>query len=372
MRCLTQTGFIAAATLLMFFNACGGGNGGDSAKIGVIFTAPTTGGGTPTGAPTNNDASKMYITEEQAIEIVLAYVPDGKAISSESTKENGIETYYIEAANNELDYSFIVNAAAGEIKGVLTGYNLRAVKSSSDVVDLHDFISDDEARDIALYLTGGGDVTLCRLSYVHGDAEYEVGIANDDMTYQIFIDAYSGVINRFTRDSTPIIAPPASTDNPIYPDNPASTDDSQINVMIETAKKTALSKAGGGTVARVETKYHPHGIEFHVLIVNGDYRYCVHVNAGTGYVTDVHTDLITTIEPNAYGYTSAVGANNAKSLAIQAAGGIGIVTECKLEYKKHLGALTYHIHVANGQYEYCVELNAATGSVLKVEPRYKP
>ena len=306
--------------------------------------------------------------EQYAQEIVLAYVPDGKVISSKLTTAAGVDVYHIEIANSVVSYGFVVKPAAGVLEGTLIKKeNLMVTKSAGDV-DWDDFISDDDARDIALNLTGGGEITLCKLTYIHGEAEYEVHVVNGDLTYEIFIDGYTGIINRFVRYSTPIVTIPTY---PGYPDNP-NPNYPETNVTAETAQTIALAKVGGGTVARVETKYHPHGIEFNVLIVNGDLKYCVHINANTGYIINLHADQITTVAANAYGYTPAVSADNAKAIAIQSAGGSGIVTECKLEYKPHLGALSYHIHVAKGQYEYCVELNAATGVVFKVEPRYKP
>jgi uncharacterized membrane protein YkoI len=306
------------------------------------------------------------LTMEQYVQkTVLAYVPNGKVISSELTTDDGMEVYHIEVANSVVNYGFVVKLAAGMLEGTLISDNLIFVKSST-YVNMDEFISDEEARDIALNLAGGGEVTLCKLTYIHGEAEYEVVVVNGIYTYQIFIDGYTGIINRFVRYSTPTDTIP---DNPGDPGNPGNP---QTNVTAEAAQNIALAKVGGGTIARVETKYHPHGIEFNVLIVYGDYRYCVHINASTGYIINMHSDQITTVAPNAYGYTPAVSATQAKAIAIQSAGGSGVVTECKLEYKPHLGALSYHIHVAKGQYEYCVELHATTGVVFKVEPRYKP
>jgi len=318
------------------------------------------------------------ITMEQYVkEIVLPYVADGKVNSCELIADNGKEVYRIDVANTVVSYRFVVKVEAGKIEAVLTGNNFVRAKSSSSGVDEEDFISDEEARGIALNLTRGGQITLCRLSYIHGEAEYEVVVINGEFTYQIFIDGYTGIINRFTRDSTPITIP-------VNPDNP------QTNVTAEAAQSIALAKVGGGIVARVETHYAPHGIDFHVIIVNGNYRYCVHINASKGTVVNMHVHPITTVDPKANGYAAAISAEEAKAIAIQSVGGcdsgeggdvvamsaradcICVVTECKLEYKPHLGGLTYHIHVAKGQYEYCVELSATTGDVFKVEARYKP
>jgi beta-lactamase regulating signal transducer with metallopeptidase domain/uncharacterized membrane protein YkoI len=148
----------------------------------------------------------------------------------------------------------------------------------------------------------------------------------------------------------------------------------QANITPEAAQISALARVGGGTVARTETRYLRHGgMEYKVIVVNGDYKYNVHINAYDGNIINYHMDQITKARPRTY-YSNTepvVSADRAKSVAIQNAGG-GIVTDCNLDYKPHIGALTYHIHVANGQYEYCLELDAATGVVYKVEQRHKP
>jgi uncharacterized membrane protein YkoI len=129
---------------------------------------------------------------------------------------------------------------------------------------------------------------------------------------------------------------------------------------------------GGGTVARVETKYPKHGgIEYRVVIVSNDYKDDVHVNAYDGTVKKYKADQITKVGRNALNTMDAIGADKAKSIALQRAGN-GIITDCNLDYKRKYGITVYHIHVADGQTEHCVELEASTGSIAKFESRYKP
>jgi len=176
---------------------------------------------------------------------------------------------------------------------------------------------------------------------------------------------------------SPLAAPPSPLAAPPAPPAPISlsvsyTVNTEVNITAEEAQNIALSSVGGGTIARTETHYPPHGgAEYKVLVVSGDYRYCVHIDGYDGSVTNNHADLITKVGPLAYGYSAAVSAESAKSIAVENAGG-GVATDCNLDYKPHIGALAYHIHVMNGQYEYCVELSADTGAVYKVEQRYKP
>ena len=191
----------------------------------------------------------------------------------------------------------------------------------------------------------------------------------------LFIAAVFMATIMFGNALTVSAAPPA----PIAPPTPpapaprnAYYNQEQPSVTADSAQSAALANVGGGTVARTETHYPPHGgVEYKVIIVYGDYKYCVHVSGYDAGVIDMHADPVVKTGPNAYNASPAVSATSAMSTAMQNAGG-GIVTECTLEYKPHNGSLTYHIHVANGDYEYCVELDAATGTVGKAEQRYKP
>jgi len=143
-------------------------------------------------------------------------------------------------------------------------------------------------------------------------------------------------------------------------------------ITAEQARTIALNMVGGGTVARVETKYPKHGgIEFVVVIVSNDYRYNVHVNASDGNVRNYKADQITKVGRNVSNAAEAIGAERAKSIALQRAGG-GIITDCNLDYKRKQDITVYHIHVADGQTEHCLELEASTGSIAKYESRYKP
>ena len=139
------------------------------------------------------------------------------------------------------------------------------------------------------------------------------------------------------------------------------------SVTAESAQNTALASVGGGTVARVETKYPRYGMEYVVIIVHGDYRYNVHVSAHTGTVTSIRPHLITQV----YNVPGVIDVETAKSIALQSADG-GIITGCKLVFKRREGITVYHIHVANGQNEHSIELLASTGAVYQVRNTFKP
>lgn len=260
----------------------------------------------------------------------------------------------------------------------------------SDTLNMNSFIGDERAKAIALEHVGDGQVTKCSLSYQQGGAEYVVEVLAESRSYQFIIDAYTGNVELFTQEtvqveipktsitSEPEPQPTSTTDTPVLPKTiepiaPSTGygyQQAEANISADSAQAAALSKVGGGTVASIKTKNHRHGTEHKVVIVKDDYKYDVHVSANDGSVLKMKTSPITKVGPNVNNTAAAIDAETAKSLAIQSAGG-GIITECKLQYKRHEGTMAYHIHVANGQYNYCVEVEATTGTIYKVEPKYQ-
>jgi uncharacterized membrane protein YkoI len=165
---------------------------------------------------------------------------------------------------------------------------------------------------------------------------------------------------------SPLMRPRAAAVPPVTPVPRGAFSQAFASVTVESAQDTALASVGGGTVARIETKFPKHGMEYKVIVVHGNYRYDVHVSALTGNVVSLKPHLITKVYYNAPG---VIDVETAKSIAIQSAGG-GVVTECKLEHKKREG-MVYSIKVANGQFEHSVELLAATGTVYRAKNTFK-
>jgi len=269
---------------------------------------------------------------------------------------------------------------------VLSGTVFAVAKDTRQSDTRQRYIGEAAAKSIAIQNVGGaGIVTGCTLDHnpQTGALMYRVTIANKPYEYSIELDAATGTVYKVEQvpQKTMALADtmPEASFTPPPPPMPVKPSvynysQPQANITYEIAQSTALARVGGGTIARTETKYPRHGgIEYKVVIVNGDYKYNVHVNAQTGSIINYHMDPITKTGPLAYqnNAVSAINADRAKSIAIQNAGG-GIVTDCNLDYKRHQSTLIYHIHVANGQYEYCIELDASTGTVYKVEPRLKP
>ena len=245
---------------------------------------------------------------------------------------------------------------------------------------MNDFISDERAKAIALEQTGGGQITLCRLSYNQNLAEYAVGVSSGSANYLFTVNAYTGEVESFSRKlqleasvepsilnsilETPAIAmipPPIhnSKANFVQPNYQNFIDN-------DRARQIALARVGGGEVVRTERKSRYHK----AIIVSGGNRYDVKINFD-GSVRALKMKQVTTVGSKVFHHNTAgvIDAARAKSIALERAGG-GIITACKLDSKSREG-LVYKVKVVNGRLEHKIELFATTGFIYKHKSKHK-
>ena len=142
---------------------------------------------------------------------------------------------------------------------------------------------------------------------------------------------------------------------------------------LERAREIALAAVGGGIVGRTETLYHKDGgiRHYKVLIVHNGYKYDVDVDASDGAIKKMNASRITTTDAHMYDAADTLHTDRVAAIAVEAAGG-GVVTKCGLEHKPREGTLFYHVHVARGEWEYCMEIAPDTGAIRSCKQRYKP
>ena len=295
-------------------------------------------------------------------------------------------------------FSMPVSANAANANGEAA--NTTAANDAQGL-SMNNFISDERAKAIALEQTGGGQVTLCRLSYNQDAAEYAVGVQSEGANYLFAVNAYTGEVKSFTRESQletsfAPSAPDSIPEAPAMPISIYSMPETPYDMPPETptrarararavapppafnnranfthdsdrARQIALARVGGGAVARTESKSRYHK----VIIVSDGRKYDVKINFD-GSVRKLKMKEVTTVGAKAFAHNTAgtIDAARAKSIALERAGG-GIVTACKLDFKSRQGFLVYKVKVANGRMEHKIELFAANGSIYKHDSKYK-
>jgi len=275
---------------------------------------------------------------------------------------------------------------------VLTFVLIAGVLSVSASPLTSGFISDESAKTIALEQTGGGQVTACTLTYNQGVAEYAVEVVTTNAIYVIYLDARTGSVQSFTRETViaTSTAPPANTSvgttqpsTPVYSapvqQNPAPVQNpvpnysyqqtvSTVMISAEEARSIALAHIGGiGTVVRHETKRDC----YKVCIQENNWHYDIDVFF-SGTVKSYKVREITFVGSKAFGWNQSgvIGFDAAARVAFDRVGG-GVLIENKLDYKSREG-LIYKVNIVVGQTEHKIEMYASSGTIFKYQSIYKP
>ena len=148
----------------------------------------------------------------------------------------------------------------------------------------------------------------------------------------------------------------------------------EAKISYEQAKEIALAKVGGGTVKEIDLDYEHGVLVYEVEVKYNDVEYDVDVNAATGEVvkfrSDHSTDNTSTQKPSTStpsqsqsgSSTAQISYEKAKEIAIAKVGG-GTVKEIDLDREN--GRLVYEVEVKYNEQEYEIDIDAATGEIVK-------
>ncbi|MFJ5624206.1 PepSY domain-containing protein [Peribacillus loiseleuriae] len=215
-------------------------------------------------------------------------------------------------------------------------------------------ISVDRAKEIALGVSKGGQVTEIHLDQDHGRKEYKVEIVNQDTEYDVDIDASTGNIlkgEQDVRDQGDMDDEDISTLKNVSP-----------AISVENAKKTALANVKG-TVTKTELDSDHNRLAYEIkLMTDNGSKAEVKVDATTGKVLKVE---IEDEDISAFQNVSpAVSVENAKKIALAKVNGTVTKTELDSDHNR----LVYEFELMTDQgREAEVKVDATTGKVLKVE-----
>ncbi|MBA9025966.1 PepSY domain-containing protein [Peribacillus huizhouensis] len=214
-------------------------------------------------------------------------------------------------------------------------------------------ISKDKAKEIALGVSKGGQVTEIHLDQDHGRKEYEVEILNQDTEYDVDIDATTGKVLEVEKDDR---------DNADIDEEGIRTlQNESPTISEESAKETALQSVKG-TVTKTELGNDHNRLvyEFELMTDSGN-KAEVKVDATTGKVIKVEIDGDIGALQNV---SSSISVEDAKKTALQRVK--GTVTKTELDGDDQRIVYEFTIITDNGR-EVEVKVDATSGQVLKVE-----
>lgn len=144
--------------------------------------------------------SATQITLQEA-KTIASDTYHGELISANKDDSNQRSVYHIEMKVDGKNYHIIIDASNGDI---LSDSIIESKPSTSDKDTNKQTISEQEAKEIALQRTKGGEITKIEFDKADDAGEvdtYDIDIIKDTKEYELSIDAYTGEILTYEEET---------------------------------------------------------------------------------------------------------------------------------------------------------------------------
>lgn len=155
------------------------------------------------------DDKAEYLTKDQAKNIILEKVPDGKILEFSYDNENNEPKYESEIVKDTMKYQVDVDAETGKI----INFEQEVLKEQNGVKPSDKLISEDKAMDIMMNKVPKSTIQKFNLDKDGKNAEYEGELTKADTKYEITVDAKTGEIKEFSHEQIKAKDTKADTDN---------------------------------------------------------------------------------------------------------------------------------------------------------------
>ncbi|MEN2256987.1 PepSY domain-containing protein [Paraclostridium benzoelyticum] len=150
-----------------------------------------------------------YLTKNQAKNIILEKVPDGKILEFSYDNENNSPKYESEIVKDTMKYQVDVDAETGKI----INFEQEVLKDQNDRKTSDRLISEDKAIDTMINKVPKATVQKFNLDKDGENAEYEGVLTKADTKYEITVDAKTGDIKEFSHEQIKVKDTKADKDN---------------------------------------------------------------------------------------------------------------------------------------------------------------
>lgn len=155
------------------------------------------------------DDKAEYLTKDQAKNIILEKVPDGKILEFSYDNENNSPKYESEIVKDTMKYQVDVDAETGKI----INFEQEVLKDQNNGKTSDKLISEDKAMDIMINKVPKATVQKFNLDKYGKNAEYEGVLTKADTKYEITVDAKTGDIKEFSHEQIKVKDTKADKDN---------------------------------------------------------------------------------------------------------------------------------------------------------------
>lgn len=143
--------------------------------------------------------------------------------------------------------------------------------------------------------------------------------------------------------------------------NPARTNQNRKSLSRKAIRKKALKQVKKAAIKSVKKKYDDGIEQYTIKLTKGSKQYELVYDSKTGKLLEYEWEIHTVKKTSSASY---IGVEKAKKIALKKAPN---ATVTKVKFDKDDGVAIYEVDMAEGNYEYEVEINAKTGKIIKFE-----
>lgn len=298
----------------------------------------------------------------QAKKLAKKQVAGARSIKVEKDREDGTMVYQVQLVKGKKEYELVYRASDSKL--LSQAWEIRSTyikKGTGKLIGLK------KCKALAKKLVSNGKIVSAVKKRSKGIDLYNIKMQKGSKKYELKYHARTGKLLEYEWELT------------------AKANPKKEYISEEQARQAALAAAGGGTTVKIKFTTDDGIKVYEVDIVNGNYEYEVTIHAETGKVLDIDKERIASAEPQPenptpenpspadpvpgqdQGQAGIISEEQAREIAVKAAGG-GMVVKIKLDTDD--GVKVYEAEVLNGDYEFNVDILAATGEVAKVEKEF--
>ena len=233
-------------------------------------------------------------------------------------------------------------------------------------------ITPERAQQIALAQTGGGQIVLLVHSGGGPNQFYKIEVVNNNTRYHLQIDAFNGSLHKFVQNrqgggGAPIVVtPPANAATPVIPPSIAT---GTAPLTRDQALALAQQMTNGGTVVESKTEIKKYGQTIHEFeLINNGVKYEIDIDADTGNILEfTQKGGYASFPPSPIGgAVPRLDMAAAVEIAKRRTNG-GAVTDYELDTDNN--RLIHEVEIENGNRRYEVEIDDATGEIVKLKQK---
>lgn len=295
-----------------------------------------------------------------AKKVAKTQVKGSKIMEASTDYVNGGKIYEIYLEKGTKEYDVVLRASDSKLIAYSSGTQDRYIKGNGKKI-----VSQAQIEKLAKKkIKGGKIIDVDQTENTNGIDVYDVTMKKGSKEYELEYHAQTKQLLDYGWEISSAFSSFGGSQ-----DDTDGQDNTGGYISAEKAKEIALARTGGGKVKEIGIDIEYGGVAVYELeIRNGSFEYDVEIDAKTGEIIEFESEYE---EPDSSDDDSIsddgstyIGTEKAKEIAIERAGG-GRVKKIKLEMED--GVAVYEVEVINGRYEHEMEINAATGGIIKYE-----